>query len=389
MNPLTYFLVNVGETLLRMLPIRSRTGVIRVGNPGRDSPVLVTGNYHLTVQRVRKALEGLDAFLLVANARGVNVWCAATGGLFTHHDVISVLKTSGIENLVGHREVILPQLAATGIERKLIRRKTGWKPVWGPVEARDIPAFLMDRTGLTGEIGQVAFPLLRRMEMAVAWAFPISAVLGILFAIFWQQGILPAVGLTWSLSILIFLSFPLYSRWLNPRTSRVGFVLFDFGRGGIQLVIGVLLLVGLAGVGFLTGQLSWGFMGRWGLMSLGVDVLLSMDLMGSTPVYKSGLHKDRWLEVGLDEEKCRGAGFCEQVCPRNCYEVDQVRHKAARPRADLCVQCGACIVQCPFDALYFETPDGSVIPPATIRQFKLNLLGKRRVNIRGDGTHER
>ena len=67
----------------------------------------------------------MDVFLLVSNSRGVNVWCSATGGLFTNHDVISVLKTSGIEKLVDHRNVILPQLAATGIESNVIRKKTG------------------------------------------------------------------------------------------------------------------------------------------------------------------------------------------------------------------------------------------------------------------------
>jgi len=69
--------------------------------------------------------------------------------------------------------------------------------------------------------------------------------------------------------------------------------------------------------------------------------------------------------------------FCEQVCPRNCYEVDKILRKAKRPRADLCVQCGACIVQCPFDALYFRNPNGDIIPPDSIRKFKLNSMGKR------------
>lgn len=51
--------------------------------------------------------------------------------------------------------------------------------------------------------------------------------------------------------------------------------------------------------------------------------------------------------------------------------------KCASIRAEQCVQCGACIVQCPFDALYFQSPDGDVITPDTVRQFKLNLLGSR------------
>ena len=52
-------------------------------------------------------------------------------------------------------------------------------------------------------------------------------------------------------------------------------------------------------------------------------------------------------------------------------------------RAHACVQCGACIVQCPFDALHFQHPDGGVIEPETIRRFKLNLVGKRLVRTEG------
>lgn len=101
--------------------------------------------------------------------------------------------------------------------------------------------------------------------------------------------------------------------------------------------------------------------------------------MGSTPIYKSGLHEDRFLKITLDEDKCKGAAFCEQVCPKNCFDVDKKQHMASIPRIDECVQCGACIVQCPFDALYFESPDGEMILPETIRTYKLNLMGKRLV----------
>jgi len=99
--------------------------------------------------------------------------------------------------------------------------------------------------------------------------------------------------------------------------------------------------------------------------------------MGSTPVQKSGLHGDRLLRIELDATRCRGAGFCERVCPKDVFEVDHRRRLASLPGAEQCVQCGACIVQCPFDALHFRSPTGGVVPPATVRRFKLNLLGTR------------
>lgn len=50
---------------------------------------------------------------------------------------------------------------------------------------------------------------------------------------------------------------------------------------------------------------------------------------------------------------------------------------AAQPYADRCERCGACIVQCPTDALAFVTPAGKRIPPEEIRRYKLNLMGRR------------
>jgi NAD-dependent dihydropyrimidine dehydrogenase PreA subunit len=383
MSLVKYLFTNVVETLLRGLPFPCKTGLIRIGHPGKNAPVFLTCNYHLTVERVKRTLKEIDCYLLVANSRGINVWCAAAGGHFTSHDVISALKTSGIEEIVNHRKVILPQLAATGIESRVIQKKTGWNVVWGPVYAKDIPAFLKCGSMKTPEMREVKFPLVQRIEIAAMWAFPFSIIASIITLPFWREIFLPLISLIWSLPFLIFGAFPLYSKWLNPKKKREGFskytVIFDFSR--IPLVLEVFFLVSLLMYSMFFGVFSWGFILRWGLISFIIVLLLSIDLMGSTPLYKSGLHEDRFLRVVLDEEKCKGAGFCEQVCPRNCYEVDKGRGIAAMPRDYRCVQCGACIVQCPFDALYFKNPKGEVITPELIRRFKLNLIGKRLVKV--------
>lgn len=48
---------------------------------------------------------------------------------------------------------------------------------------------------------------------------------------------------------------------------------------------------------------------------------------------------------------------------------------------DACIACGACIVQCPEDALYFRFTDGRVVEPSTIRRTRLDLLGERSVRL--------
>lgn len=378
------------QTLLRMLPFPTRTGVVKIGEPGRDAPVLLTCNFTLTVERVKRALAGYDAWLLVANSRGVNVWCAATGGLLTNHDVVSVVKTSGIEDLVDHRQIILPQLAATGVEGRVVRKKTGWRVVWGPVDADAIPAFLDGGLVKTPAMGRVTFPLRQRLEMAVAWAFPIS-LLALPLSLFSPSLALLLAGLTWAYALLLFACFPLYESQLRGdrrERRRIGWVFFDFGERGAPLLLWGLTLLCTAAVGALTGELSWTLLLRWGLMAGGVALLLGIDLSGSTPTYKSGLHADRLLDITLDEARCRGVGYCLDSCPVEVFELDRERGLAVLSSKQRCVQCGACVVQCPFDALYFEDPDGKRLMPETLRGFKLNLMGTRSVATSADAERE-
>jgi len=375
MRLLGYVAVNIVETFLRLFPFPCKIGLIRIGNPGSDSPVFLTCNYHLTVQRVKRALRGMDTYLLVANSRGINVWCAVAGGHFTNHDVISVLKTSGIEELVKQRKVILPQLAATGIEAKIIKKKTGWRVIWGPVYAKDIPVFLRNRLKKNIKMKEVDFSLLQRFEMAVSWAFLISLFSGIIALIFFPGIFIPLILFIWGLSFAIFLSYPLYHSWLSSGRKSGTFSLFFWG---------IILLV-LAVYSLLVADFSWRFFIRWAILSFIFIFILSMDLKGSTPFFSSVFLEDRWLGVSIDEHKCKGAAFCEDVCPRNCYEVDRERRVATMPRVERCVKCGACVVQCPFDALYFKGPNGEIILPETLRKYKLSFLGKRKIRVGDKG----
>lgn len=377
MTQLSFTLLTVLQTLFRLAPFPRKTGMVKIGTPGRDAPVLLTCNFRLSVDRVCRALAGLDAYLLVANSRGVNVWCAATGGLFTNHDVISALKTSGIDGLVDHRRVILPQLAATGIEGEVVQQKTGWTVIWGPVYAKSIPAFLEGGLAKTEKMRTVSFTWLERLEMAVAWAFPIS-LLALVVLPFWRAAVLPIVAFVLAAALLIFLGFPLYERRIRASSKHAGFIFFSFGERGLPFFLWILFMIGLAGYAALAGDFSWAFILRWGLTSLVILLILGIDVTGSTPTYKGGLQEDRLLRIVLDDELCQGVGICEDVCPTDVFEVDYNWHTASLARVDGCVQCGACIVQCPFDALYFQSPSGDLVTPETVRKFKLNLLGSRR-----------
>jgi NAD-dependent dihydropyrimidine dehydrogenase PreA subunit len=125
--------------------------------------------------------------------------------------------------------------------------------------------------------------------------------------------------------------------------------------------------------------LSWDWAVRWGLAALVILLILCVEITGTTPVYKSGLQEDRLLQIVLDSDLCGGIGTCEQVCPTDVFKVSPAEQTAALVGEKDCVQCGACIVQCPLDALYFSSPGGGKVTPDAVRKYKLNLLGKRLV----------
>jgi 2-polyprenyl-3-methyl-5-hydroxy-6-metoxy-1,4-benzoquinol methylase len=136
-------LIDLWALFFRILPPypKVRPGLYAVGRPAPDSPVLVTGNFDLTVRRLVRAIDGqLDVWVLVADSAGINVWCAAGGGYFTAEKVISAIKTSHLSEVVNHHALILPQLCANGVDGWRIRKETGWGVHWGPVRAEDIPA---------------------------------------------------------------------------------------------------------------------------------------------------------------------------------------------------------------------------------------------------------
>jgi demethylmenaquinone methyltransferase/2-methoxy-6-polyprenyl-1,4-benzoquinol methylase len=149
-----------------------KPGLYAIGMPDASAPVLVTGNYDLTVRRVLGDTQGIDAYLLVVNSAGINVWCASGGGHFTAEKVIAAVRISQLEQIVEHRRLILPQLSANGVDGNRITSETGWKVRWGPVYSKDIPAYLAAGQQKDDSIRWVAFPLKTRLEMAVVmWGF--------------------------------------------------------------------------------------------------------------------------------------------------------------------------------------------------------------------------
>ena len=183
----TGLLPTVGGALRHRVTLRTLL-LYAVGQPEDTSPVLVTGNFDLTVRRLVKAIDGqVNVWVLVADSAGINVWCAAGGGYFTAEKVIAAVKSSHLSEVVRHHALILPQLCANGVDGWRIRKETGWGVHWGPARAVDIPAYLAGKRKKTDAMRWVRFPLKDRLEMVtVTLGFYALLILLPVF-IFWRS----------------------------------------------------------------------------------------------------------------------------------------------------------------------------------------------------------
>ena len=140
-------------------------GLYGMGSPTPESPVLVTANYKLTVDVLRRELRGRDLWILVLDTSNVNVWCAAGKGVFGTEELTRRIEATRLAERVTCRRIILPQLGAPGVAAHKVRSQTGFQVIYGPVRAKDIPEFLDNDQKATPQMRRMTFPFLERFEL--------------------------------------------------------------------------------------------------------------------------------------------------------------------------------------------------------------------------------
>ena len=128
-------------------------GLYALGKPHEESPVLVTANYKMSFDRLREAFSGLSVWILVLDTRGINVWCAAGKGTFGTEELVRRIESARLDRVVSHRKLILPQLSGPGVAAHEVKKHSGFKVIYGPIRATDLPAFL--------DAGMKATPVMR------------------------------------------------------------------------------------------------------------------------------------------------------------------------------------------------------------------------------------
>ena len=142
-----------------------KPGLYALGNPGKDSDVFVTANYGLSFNKLRAALLGLDAWILVLDTKGINVWCAAGKGTFGTEELVKRIFATQLFGMVSHRRLILPQLGGPGVAAHEVKRQTGFRVIYGPVKASDLKSFISAGYKATPSMRKVGFDIVDRVVL--------------------------------------------------------------------------------------------------------------------------------------------------------------------------------------------------------------------------------
>ena len=277
-------------------------GLYAVGRPAQDSPVMVSANYKLSFDTLRSSLQDVDAWVLVLDTRGINVWCAAGKQLFSTGEVANRVRTARLEEVVAHRQLILPQLAATGVSAGEVKKATGFEVVWGPVRSEDIRNFLARNQRADIQMRRVTFCLRERAVLIpVEISHLLKPTLGLIAALFVLSGVgsdIFSLQAAWQRGGHAFSAYlagivagavatPMLLPWIPPRSFSA--------KGALTG-----LPAGAAIVAFFRNGTSFLDLSALLLLTVAVSSFLAMNFTGTTPFTSpTGVEKEMRRAIPL------------------------------------------------------------------------------------------
>lgn len=268
---------------------RVTPGLYRLGSPGSDSPVFVSANYKLSFDELRTALDGMDCYVLVLDTKGINVWCAAGKGTFGTDEIVARVAETGLSEVVKHRRLILPQLGAPGVAAHLVKKRSGFRVIYGPVRAADIPAFLKAGEA-TAEMRRVLFPTSERIKLVpvdLVNSAPYALAAIVILWLIWS----PAAAAAAAAAVLAgTVLFPIFLPWIpTPNFASKGFLL-----GGLVAV--PFALAQILGGGTFSQKVLWTL--PYLLAMPPVTAFLALNFTGSsTFTSRSGVKREIYSYV--------------------------------------------------------------------------------------------
>jgi hypothetical protein len=149
-------------------------GLYALGNPAPTDPVVVTANYKLSYDIIRRTLAGRNCWLLVLETYGINVWCAAGKGTFGTGELVRRITSSRLAEVVSHRRLVLPILGAPGVSAHEVARRSGFNVQYATIRANDLPTYLDNGMVTTPAMQELTFTLYERLVL-----IPVELVLAL------------------------------------------------------------------------------------------------------------------------------------------------------------------------------------------------------------------
>jgi hypothetical protein len=282
-------------------------GLYALGEPNDQSPVLVTANYKMSFDRLRETLFGRHVWILILDTNGINVWCAAGKGTFGTDELVRRIEFSQLNRVVSHRELILPQLAGPGVAAYKIRKRIGFKVIFGPIQTKDLPNFLDAGMKATPEMRRKTFTIHERVILipvelvsALKWfllILPCFFLLGGLGAHsgFWRgalsDGFFAVINLLGALLAGAVIT-PILLPWLPGRA---------FSQKGLIAGLITTLFIILFGSFYLDIGQDYANILAWLFMAPALSAYLAMNFTGaSTYTSLSGVKKEMQWAVPLE-----------------------------------------------------------------------------------------
>lgn len=269
-------------------------GLYAVGEPDAQAPVVVTANYKMSFDLVRRALSGRNVWLLVLETYGINVWCAAGKGTFGTGELVRRIEKSRLAEVVAHRRLILPMLGGAGVSAHRVKQRSGFDVAYAGARAADLPAYLDNGGVATKAMRELRFNWYDRMVL-----IPVELVLA-------AKPVAPA-------ALVLYLA----SRLLFGADAALTAMLAFLGAVCTGVAVGPVLLPLLPGrsfavkggvAGFFYCALLWGLAGgdKWTLAATAaafialpaVSSFYTLNFTGCTTyTSKSGVKKE--MRLGL------------------------------------------------------------------------------------------
>jgi hypothetical protein len=263
-------------------------GLYAVGNPTPESPVLVSANYKLSFDCLRQELGSLDLWILVVDTKGINVWCAAGKSTFGTAEIVRMVDKTSLSKVVNHRRLILPQLGAPGVAAHRVKAESGFRVIYGPVRAADLPVFLNNGYKAEPKMRRTTFTLADRLILTpveiVALLKPLAGLALAIFLLSSADLVVGRVQYSFVAALLqtTYLLLPFIGASLTGAVLAPALLPYIPGRALAWKgwLLGMLLAIILVAVFY--GNVSWLLKSAYLLTIPAIASFLSLNFTGST-----------------------------------------------------------------------------------------------------------